>query len=204
MSILQRHSYREASTIDNRHCHSLACLQTSFQAPFPACVFSVCSAQGLTSYNPDRIANQSPGRTSGGARVNADIYFRNSLRVFPRYAINRSIISVEPIPQIGRFAKKCWPRTRTETLTFCSTAVLYTFLRSFTHPARDPLTGRVIANIKSNESTESYKVSSTALRNYCAKNHVIGSIKIDVERTELGILKKQHQQSIKVASLITC
>ena len=180
VSILQRHSYRKASTINNRYCHSLACLQTSFQAPFPACVFSVCSAQGLTSYNPDRIANQSPGRTPGGARVNAGIYFRNILRVFLRYAINRSIISVEPIPQIVRFAKKRQPRTRTEALTFCSTAVLYTFLHSFTYPARGPLTGSAVANIKSNKSTESYQSSSTAIGNYCAKNHVIGSIKMDI------------------------
>ena len=107
-------------------------------------------------------------------------YSRDIFQVVLRHAINRSIISVEPIPQIVRFAKKRRPRTRTEALTFCSTAVLYTFLRSFTYPARDPLTGRVIANIKSNKSTESYKVSSMAIGNYCAKNRVIGSIKMDI------------------------
>ena len=132
------------------------------------------------------------------------IYFRDIFRVFLRHAINRSIISVEPIPQIVRFAKKRWPRTRTETLTFCSTTVLYTFLRSFSYPARDPLTEKAVTNIKLNKSTESYQSSSTAIGNDCAKNHVISPIKIDVERTELGIRKRQHQQSTKVARLINC
>ena len=79
-----------------------------------------------------------------------------------------------------RFAKKRWLRNRTEALTFCSTAVLYTFLRSFPHPAHDPLTGKAVTNIKSNKSTESYQSSSTAIGNYCAKNHVIGAIKMDI------------------------
>ena len=150
-----------------------------FKLP-PACVFSVCSAQGRTSYILDPIANQSPGRDPGGVRVNVGNYFRDIFRVFLRHATNRSIISVDLIPQIVRFAKKCWLRTRTEALIFCSTTVLYTFLRSFSYPARDPLTERAVTNIKLNKSTESYQSSSTAIGNYCAKNHVIGSIKMDI------------------------